>query len=152
MGILLASPAAIAGRRLKSSPRRPMLAPKPIFAEALFGTRSGDASTRTDRLTARRTYRIARPVPKPMRPVLKPSASQKPHISHPSLRGALATKQSTVRRDGLPREACHRARIRATRWLALTHSNTHFANNFVDQWRDWWVSQELYPPYGTRLL
>src|ERR1700682_646435 len=39
-----------------------------------------------------------------------------------SLRGALATKQSILpltRRDGLLRGACHRARIRATRWLAM---------------------------------
>src|SRR5436853_4282538 len=35
--------------------------------------------------------------------------------------GAKATKQSTVSsvRDGLLRGACHRARIRATRWLAM---------------------------------
>src|SRR5580700_6229224 len=52
----------------------------------------------------------------------------------PSLRGALlsaearlrtkadATKQSTLalRRHGLLRGACHRARIHATRWLAMT--------------------------------
>jgi hypothetical protein len=33
-----------------------------------------------------------------------------------------ATKQSILllRRDGLLRGACHRARIRATRWLAMT--------------------------------
>jgi hypothetical protein len=40
-----------------------------------------------------------------------------------SLRGALATKQSIppfARLDGLLRGACHRARIRATRWLAMT--------------------------------
>src|SRR5258706_6910400 len=37
---------------------------------------------------------------------------------------AEATKQSTLtsRRSGLPRGACHRARIRATRWLAMTAS------------------------------
>jgi hypothetical protein len=43
--------------------------------------------------------------------------------THASLRGALATKQSTLffwRHDGLLRGACHRARIRATRWLAMT--------------------------------
>ncbi len=42
--------------------------------------------------------------------------------SAPSLRGALATKQSILplRRHGLLRGACHRARIRATRWLAMT--------------------------------
>jgi hypothetical protein len=43
--------------------------------------------------------------------------------AHPSLRGALATKQSTLFfwwHDGLLRGACHRARIRATRWLAMT--------------------------------
>ena len=41
-------------------------------------------------------------------------------ITTSSLRGALATKQSILssRRDGLLRGACHRARIRATRWLA----------------------------------
>jgi hypothetical protein len=39
-----------------------------------------------------------------------------------SLRGALATTQSTLvpSRAGLLRGACHRARIRATRWLAMT--------------------------------
>jgi len=40
-----------------------------------------------------------------------------------SKRGALATKQSSlfaVRLSGLLRGACHRARIRATRWLAMT--------------------------------
>src|SRR5712671_2712854 len=38
------------------------------------------------------------------------------------LRGAQATKQSTLvsLRAGLLRGACHRARIRATRWLAMT--------------------------------
>src|SRR6202035_2822753 len=47
-----------------------------------------------------------------------------PHVST-SLRGALATKQSTpasLPRDGLLRGACHRAGIRATRWLAMTLS------------------------------
>ena len=41
----------------------------------------------------------------------------------PALRGAIATKQSMLprrRRGGLLRGACHRARIRATRWLAMT--------------------------------
>src|SRR6202043_1251206 len=41
----------------------------------------------------------------------------------PSLRGALATKQSILSLlvdNGLLRGACHRARIRATRWLAMT--------------------------------
>src|SRR5882757_1060387 len=41
----------------------------------------------------------------------------------PSLRGAVATKQSIHPRlpaDGLLRGALHRARIRATRWLAMT--------------------------------
>ena len=35
---------------------------------------------------------------------------------------ASAAKQSTLvaREDGLLRGACHRARIRATRWLAMT--------------------------------
>src|SRR5260370_30197504 len=46
----------------------------------------------------------------------------------PSLRGALATKQSSflVRggKAGLLRGACHRARIRATRWLAMTVSKS----------------------------
>ena len=44
----------------------------------------------------------------------------------PSLRGALATKHPffLARRDGLLRGACHRARIRATRWLAMTASLT----------------------------
>jgi hypothetical protein len=38
-----------------------------------------------------------------------------------SLRGAQATKQSTLLGGhGLLRRACHRARIRATRWLAMT--------------------------------
>jgi hypothetical protein len=33
----------------------------------------------------------------------------------------LATKQSSLlQKDGLLRGACHRARIRATRWLAMT--------------------------------
>src|ERR1700686_1535151 len=42
--------------------------------------------------------------------------------STPSLRGALATKQSIPRhtKAGLLRGACHRARIRATRRLAMT--------------------------------
>jgi hypothetical protein len=36
--------------------------------------------------------------------------------------GSEATKQSTLSSllDGLLRGACHRARIRATRWLAMT--------------------------------
>src|SRR4029079_8774595 len=41
----------------------------------------------------------------------------------PSLLGALATKQSILfflSMHGLLRGACHRARIRATRWLAMT--------------------------------
>jgi hypothetical protein len=40
----------------------------------------------------------------------------------PSLRGALATKQSSLSSlaPGLLRGACHRARIRATRWRAMT--------------------------------
>src|SRR5258708_3218650 len=42
----------------------------------------------------------------------------------PSLRGALATKQSIFlllgAKAGLLRGACHRARVRATRWLAMT--------------------------------
>ena len=50
---------------------------------------------------------------------------ERPHPGDlpPSLRGALATKQSIVRRTRLwiasltgRRGACHRARIRATRW------------------------------------
>src|SRR6478735_9690300 len=42
--------------------------------------------------------------------------------SFTSLRGASATKQSIfpARRCGLLRGACHRARIRATRWLSMT--------------------------------
>jgi MFS superfamily sulfate permease-like transporter len=42
--------------------------------------------------------------------------------SPPLLRGALATKQSSscCLAPGLLRGACHRARIRATRWLAMT--------------------------------
>jgi hypothetical protein len=44
----------------------------------------------------------------------------------PSLRGALATKQSSFlfrgAKAGLLRGACHRARVRATRWLAMTIS------------------------------
>src|SRR6266478_3375145 len=45
-------------------------------------------------------------------------------IGATSLRGAKATKQSilTSRQHGLLRGACHRARIRATRWLAMTVS------------------------------
>jgi hypothetical protein len=45
------------------------------------------------------------------------------HRILPSLRGAEATKQSMLswRPDGLLRGACHRARIRATRWLAIVH-------------------------------
>src|SRR5258708_7921811 len=40
----------------------------------------------------------------------------------PALRGAKRTKQSITqtRKNGLLRGACHRARIRATRWLAMT--------------------------------
>jgi hypothetical protein len=66
----------------------------------------------------------------------KHSARSRSHVQ-PSLRGALlsaearlrakadATKQSILcllhsPRDGLLRGACHRARIRATRWLAMT--------------------------------
>ena len=43
-------------------------------------------------------------------------------LCFPSLRGALATKQSILSSGwhGLLRGACHRARIRATRWLAMT--------------------------------
>src|ERR1700676_3412229 len=43
-----------------------------------------------------------------------------------SLRGAIATKQSTLvsLRAGLLRGACHRARVRATRWLAKTGLET----------------------------
>src|SRR4029078_12021002 len=43
--------------------------------------------------------------------------------SHRHLRGAIATKQSILSfrsLHGLLRGACHRARIRATRWLAMT--------------------------------
>src|SRR6185312_5320714 len=43
----------------------------------------------------------------------------------PSLRGAIATKQSRLfprRQYGLLRGTCHRARVRATRWLAMTIS------------------------------
>jgi len=41
-----------------------------------------------------------------------------------------AIHSSLARRDGLPRGACHRARIRATRWLAMTadmHSHSRGA-------------------------
>jgi len=61
---------------------------------------------------------------------------------NPSLRGALATKQSSFSfrfNDGLLRGACHRARIRATRWLAMTgrgsrapHFPTHFGGRFSE--------------------
>jgi len=39
-----------------------------------------------------------------------------------------ATKQSIspARKYGMLRGACHRARIRATRWLAMTRSRTWF--------------------------
>src|SRR5205807_1789846 len=49
-------------------------------------------------------------------------------IAPPSLRGAQATKQSS--QLGLLwnlRGACHRARIRATRWLAMTDGERQFA-------------------------
>ena len=43
-------------------------------------------------------------------------------IRKPSLRGAKRRSNPSffTRRDGLLRGACHRARIRATRWLAMT--------------------------------
>jgi hypothetical protein len=45
-----------------------------------------------------------------------------PNNAPSSLRGAIATKQSILssRLYGLLRGACHRARVRATRWLAMT--------------------------------
>src|SRR5437764_9217447 len=53
---------------------------------------------------------------------------------HPSLRGALATKQSILSspRNGLLRGACHRARIRATRWLAMTDRLARWRRQKVD--------------------
>src|ERR1700704_2627055 len=44
-----------------------------------------------------------------------------------------ATKQSSVSRGGkagLLRGPCHRARVRATRWLAMTVSNVSFRSTF----------------------
>src|SRR5437764_374363 len=49
----------------------------------------------------------------------------------PSLRGALATKQSMLPMPyyGLLRGVYHRARIRATRWLAMTERVTYSARD-----------------------
>jgi hypothetical protein len=44
-------------------------------------------------------------------------------VSKPSLRGGKRRSNPSLRftrRNGLRRGACHRARIRATRWLAMT--------------------------------
>ena len=43
---------------------------------------------------------------------------------HASFPGAQAIHSFFARRDGLLRGACHRARIRATRWLAMTSKHT----------------------------
>ena len=49
----------------------------------------------------------------------------------PSLRAKRSNPRLSKLRDGLLRGACHRARIRATRWLAMT------------MWRQWGATKPL---------
>src|SRR5258706_16215727 len=71
----------------------------------------------------------------------------------PSLRGAQATKQSIfpLLRHGLLRGACHRARIRATRWLAMTTMATLRSLDLVIA-RSEATKQSILPLRGHGLL
>src|SRR3979490_332880 len=51
---------------------------------------------------------------------IKQSTQRMCGMESPSLRGAQRRSNPALRRHGLLRGACHRARIRATRWLAMT--------------------------------
>src|SRR5260370_149987 len=61
-----------------------------------------------------------------------PSQAKRRRDRHCEERSDEAIHSSFARRDGLLRVACHRARIRATRWLAMTVRHT-----FAFSRRDW---------------